>query len=104
MKKSKLVLLFAVVISLLAFPALAAEAGADGGGDASSLAKAAAALGLGIAAAGGAMGQGRAAADALAGIARNPGASGRIQTALLLSLAFMESLVIFAWVMVLMVK
>jgi F-type H+-transporting ATPase subunit c len=37
-------------------------------------------------------------------MARNPGASGRIQTALLLSLAFMESLVIFTWVMVFLLR
>lgn len=107
MKKSTLIFLLAVVVGLIALPAFAAEAEAgsgQAGGIASVLTGAAAALGLGIAAAGGALGQGRAASEAVAGMARNPGAAGRIQTTLLLSLAFMESLVIFAWVMVLIVR
>ncbi len=51
---------------------------------------------LAIASLGGALGQGRAAAAALDGIARNPAAAGKIQTPLILSLAFIESLVIYA--------
>jgi F-type H+-transporting ATPase subunit c len=53
-----------------------------------------------IALAGGmaALGQGRAAAAALEGIARNPGAADKLQTPLLLSLAFMEALGILAFV------
>jgi F-type H+-transporting ATPase subunit c len=45
-----------------------------------------------------ALGQGRAAAAALEGIARNPGAADKLQTPLLLSLAFMEALGILAFV------
>lgn len=52
-------------------------------------------LAMGLAALGGAMGQGRAAAAALEGIARNPGASNQIFTPMLLGLAFIESLVLF---------
>lgn len=40
--------------------------------------------------------QSKAAAAALEGIARNPQAAGKVQTPLILSFAFMESLVIFA--------
>lgn len=58
----------------------------------------AAGLGIGIAALGGGMGQGRAAAAALDGIARNPGASGKIMTPMILGLALIESLVIYALV------
>ena len=56
------------------------------------------ALGLGvpIAAAGAALGQGRAAASGLEGMARQPGSTGDIRTAMILSFAFMESLVIFS--------
>lgn len=54
------------------------------------------ALGLPIAAVGGALGQGRAAAAALEGIARQPEAAGEIRVLLLLSLALIESLVIYA--------
>ena len=53
-------------------------------------------LGMGIAAFGGALGQGRAAAAALDGIARNPGASGKIFTPMILGLALIESLVIYS--------
>ncbi len=52
------------------------------------------AIGLGVL--GGAMGQGRAAAAALEGISRNPGAAARIQTPMILGLALIESLVIYA--------
>jgi F-type H+-transporting ATPase subunit c len=43
-----------------------------------------------------ATGQGKAAAAALDGMARQPEMSGKIQTVMILSLAFIESLVIFA--------
>ena len=56
----------------------------------------AAGLGIGIAALGGGIGQGRAAAAALDGIARNPGASGQIRGPMILGLALIESLVIYA--------
>lgn len=62
----------------------------------------AAGLGIGIAAFGGGMGQGRAAAAALDGIARNPGASGKIMTPMILGLALIESLVIYALVIAFM--
>ncbi len=55
-------------------------------------------LGLPIAVLGAGLGQGRAAAGALEGMARQPEASGRIQTAMILALAFIESLVIFCFV------
>ena len=56
-------------------------------------------LGLPIAAFGCGLGQGRAAAAALEGMARQPEAAGRIQTAMILGLAFIESLVIYALLM-----
>jgi F-type H+-transporting ATPase subunit c len=57
-----------------------------------------AAVVMGIAALGGALGQGKAATAALEGIARNPGASGKIQTPMIIALALIESLVIFSFV------
>ena len=53
-------------------------------------------LGIGLAAFGGALGQGRAAGTALDGIARNPGAYDKIFTPMILGLALIESLVIYA--------
>ncbi len=45
-------------------------------------------------------GQGQAIASAAEGIARNPGAAGKIQTLLLIGLAFIESLALFTFVKV----
>ena len=62
----------------------------------------AAGLGIGIAALGGGIGQGRAAAAALEGIARNPGAAGPIGSRMILGLALIESLVIYALIIALL--
>ncbi|MCB9545069.1 MAG: ATP synthase F0 subunit C [bacterium] len=80
------------LIALFALPAFAAG---DFNPNGSALAIAAG-LAIGIAAAGGAIGQGRAAAAALEGIARNPGAQNKIFTPMILGLALIESLVIYA--------
>jgi F-type H+-transporting ATPase subunit c len=58
----------------------------------------AAAFVLGIAAAAGAIGQGRAIAASVEGIARNPGAAGAIRLSMIIGLALIESLVIYALV------
>lgn len=61
-----------------------------------------AALVLGLAAVAGSFGQANAAAKAVEGVARNPEASGKIQSLCLLSLAFIESLSIYALVIALL--
>jgi len=53
-------------------------------------------LGVAIAAIGAALAQGRVGAAALEGIARQPEAAGRIQTAMIIALALIESLAIYA--------
>ncbi len=53
-------------------------------------------LGIGIAAGIAGIGQGLATAAALTGIARNPGASSKILTPMIIGLALIESLVIYA--------
>jgi len=53
-------------------------------------------LGIGIAAAGAALGQGRVGAAALEGIARQPEMAGKIQTNMIIALALIESLAIYA--------
>ncbi len=55
-------------------------------------------IAIGLGALGGTLGQGRAAAAALEGIARNPGASAKIQTPMILGLALIESLVLLSLV------
>ena len=81
------------ILPFLAVTFFALPAFAEGGNSVSHLA---AALAIGVAAFGGALGQGRAAAAALEGIARNPNARSAIFPPLILSLALIESLVIYA--------
>jgi F-type H+-transporting ATPase subunit c len=57
------------------------------------------AIGLGLSVIGAALGQAKAAAAALEGIARNPNAADKVFVPLLLSLSFIESLVLFVWVL-----
>ncbi len=56
----------------------------------------AAGIAIGFAALGCGIGQGRAAAGALEGISRNPGAYGKIFTPMIIALALIESLSIYA--------
>jgi len=76
----------------------AATAGGDESGALKPALAIAAGLAIGIAAAGGALGQGRAAQAALDGIARNPGAAPKVMTPMIIALALIESLVIYALV------
>lgn len=57
-----------------------------------------AALAIGLAAFGGSLGQGKAASAALEGIARNPAAQGKIFVPMIIGLALIESLVLYAFV------
>ncbi|MGE5560310.1 MAG: F0F1 ATP synthase subunit C [Chloroflexota bacterium] len=59
-------------------------------------------IGIGLAALGSASGQGRAAASAMDAIARQPGAFGDIRSTLLVALAFMETLTLFVFAMILL--
>jgi F-type H+-transporting ATPase subunit c len=77
-----------------AFAQQADSAATSGSGQA--MAALGAGLAVGLAVLGGGLGQGRAAAAALEGISRNPGAASRIQTPMILGLALIESLVLFA--------
>lgn len=104
MKKALLFL----AVALLAAPAMAQEAAEAAAPAATNLAAsmgtsvglAALAVGflMGIAVLGGTLGQSRAATAALDGIARNPAAAPKLQLPLILALALMESLVLFAFV------
>jgi len=85
-----------VTTMLVAVSAYAQEAG--GINDRDKYVALAAGIGLGVAALGGALGQGRAAAAALDGIARNPGAADKLFTPMILGLALIESLVIYSLV------
>lgn len=101
MKKSFVVIVLLGLFVCLSF-GIAAAAAADEvkGLDASvkQMIALAAGLGISIAAFGGALGQGKGIAAALEGIARNPGASGKIVTPMIIGLAMIESLVIYSLV------
>ncbi len=96
-KTSLMLLTFVVASFVFASVALAAD-GTGLGDDVKKYVALASGLGIAIAAFGGALGQGRAAAAALEGIARNPGAAQKLFTPFILGLALIESLVIYALV------
>lgn len=87
------------VLFVAANLALAEEGAAQSGG--ANYSAFAACFGIAIAAFGGAFAQGRAAAAALDGIARNPGAAGSMFTPMILGLVFIETLVLFTFVVIL---
>ena len=95
MSKNKLKLASVALTTLTAGPAFAQGAEAGGSGSAAAIG---ASIAIGLAVLGGGLGQGRAAAAALEGISRNPGAAPRIQTPMILGLALIESLVLFAFI------
>jgi F-type H+-transporting ATPase subunit c len=86
----------ALATTMIAAPAFAQEAAEKVATADKGLVSIAAALAIGLAAFGGAMGQGKAASSALDGISRNPAASGKILTPMIIGLALIESLVIYA--------
>ena len=86
-----------ILISLLPLSTLAAEVAEASGGDAGMKALAAA-LAISLGALGGALGQGRVAASAMDGIARNPQAGKTMFVPFMVSLAMIESLVLFCLV------
>jgi len=99
----KLNLLFFAVVGVLmsAMPALAqAPATEAAAGNSAGLKAIAAGIGFAIAVFGGALGQSRIGAAACEGAARNPGAAAKIQTMMILGLALIESLVLFALLVV----
>jgi F-type H+-transporting ATPase subunit c len=93
--------LFTLLVTATAF-AQEAAGGATAFNDRDKFLGLAAGLSIGIAAFGGGLGQGKAAAAALDGIARNPGASDKIFTPMILGLALIESLVIYSLVIAIM--
>ena len=96
-------LFFAVVTIIMSGITVFAQpevAGADNASSVSKYRALAAGIGFAIAVFGGALGQSRIGASACEGAARNPGAAGRIQTMMILGLALIESLVLFALLVV----
>ena len=102
MNKKHIILL--VILVLTSFSAFAQDAATTDGGSNVRWGVLGAAFLLGIAAAAGAIGQSRAIVAACEGIARNPGAAGAIRLAMIIGLALIESLVIYALVIAFMIQ
>ena len=85
--------LFAFVPMVLA----AGDGGGAGGADFRGFVALGAGLAIGLAGLGCGLGQGVAANGALQGVARNPSASNTIQTQLIISLALIESIAIYGF-------
>ena len=101
MRKLNLLLFAIVGVMLAAMPVLAqAPAVAEHADNSVGLKAIAAGVGFAIAVFGGAIGQSRIGAAACEGAARNPGAAAKIQVMMILGLALIESLVLFALVIV----
>ncbi|MGH9932479.1 MAG: ATP synthase F0 subunit C [Pyrinomonadaceae bacterium] len=98
----KLSLLFFAVVGVMmaAMPVLAQAQNAPAVDNNPGIKAIAAGVGFAIAVFGGALGQSRIGAAACEGAARNPGAAAKIQTMMILGLALIESLVLFALLVV----
>ena len=99
MKKLR-ILFFALVGLLMTAMPVFAQTPVQEADSSAGLKAIAAGVGFAIAVFGGALGQSRIGAAACEGAARNPGASAKIQTMMILGLALIESLVLFALVIV----
>lgn len=95
MKKLNVVLPVAFALLFIAEPAFAQEASANAHKGMIGLG---AGLAIGLAALGGAFGQGNAARGVYESISRNPNAAGKLNAPFYVGMAFIESLVIFAFV------
>ena len=112
LKKMNILGLVLLLALALAVPAFAAET--EGGSDAAqteAMAEAgttswkalASALAVGLAAAGGAVGMGIASGKAAESIGRQPEAAGKIRTTLMLGLVFIETAIIYALLVVILI-
>ncbi|HCA56601.1 MAG: ATP synthase F0 subunit C [Acidobacteria bacterium] len=99
MNKIKQIAYAVLTIALVALPAMA-QGAADNESTVSSYKAIAAGLGFGLAAGLAAIGQGLVGSRAAEGAARNPGAASTVQTIMIIALALIESLVLFALLIV----
>jgi F-type H+-transporting ATPase subunit c len=99
--KKMIVALAAFAVATPAFAQEAATAVAAAGDSSMGLKAIAAGLAIAPAVFGGALAQGKAVSTALEGIARNPAASGKLLIPMILGLALIESLVIYALIIAL---
>ena len=106
-KLCRVLLALAVIMvfaAVFAMPAMAEEASApESAGSALGLKALAAGIAVGVAAAGGAVGMGLATAKSTESISRQPEAEGKIRTTLMLGLVFIETAIIYALLVVILI-
>jgi F-type H+-transporting ATPase subunit c len=102
--RTKLLILMALFLLVVAVPAFAQGTAPAAGVSAGELRYVGAAVGMAIASGLCGLGQGKAVASSAEAVARNPGAKAGIQTLLVLGLAFIESLAIFTFLIVVITK
>jgi F-type H+-transporting ATPase subunit c len=102
--RTKILILMALFLLLVAVPAFAQGSAPASGVSAGELTKVGLVVGMAIASGLCGLGQGKAVASAAEAVARNPGARAGIQTLLVLGLAFIESLAIFTLLIVFTVR
>ena len=104
MNKVRYVFFATLAMALMAIPALAQAGGAaDNQFTVDSSKAIGAGIGFGLAAGLAGIGQGLVGSRAAEGAARNPGAAGTVQTLMIIALALIESLVLFALLIVFVV-
>ena len=103
MNKLKYLFFATLALALMAIPALAAEGAGDNESTVSAAKAIGAGIGFGLAAGLAGIGQGLVGSRAAEGAARNPGAAGTVQTLMIIALALIESLVLFALLIVFVV-
>ena len=106
MRKTLAIALLVMALTLLLAPAVFAATGAelsDAKLNYYAIAVLGCGIGIGLAALGTGIGMGAGLGRACEGVARNPGVSGKIMTTLIVGLAMIESLCIYALVVVLIV-
>jgi F-type H+-transporting ATPase subunit c len=100
MRKLKYVFFATLAMALMALPALAQAGAADNESSVLAAKAIGGGIGFGLAAGLAGIGQGLVGSRAAEGAARNPGAAGTVQTMMIIALALIESLVLFALLIV----
>lgn len=100
MNKLKYVVFATLAIALLAVAAMAQGPAGDNESTVSAAKAIGGGIGFGLAAGLAGIGQGLVGSRAAEGAARNPGAAGTVQTLMIIALALIESLVLFALLIV----
>ena len=100
MNKLKYVVFATLAIALMSVAAMAQASAADNESTVNAAKAIGGGIGFGLAAGLAGIGQGLVGSRAAEGAARNPGAAGTVQTMMIIALALIESLVLFALLIV----